>query len=329
MTRAKEQQRAELAVALERVRSETDVAARRAADPVAFVHRYREPLDQELVALAASAIAFGNVVSIRRSVEDALRRLGPSPARALVDLETAQRLLRGFVHRLLRGDDVARLLWGARAVQLEHGSLGACFGAAYARTLDLRSSLAELCDAIRARGGLTRGGKRRGPAHILADARGASANKRLMLFLRWMIRPADGVDLGLWDVPAAALVIPLDTHIQKLARNVGLTDRRDASFRTAEEITRALATLDPRDPVKYDFSLCHLGMVRGCPSRRDETRCRGCPVMPVCRHWRGRGAAPPLTGAVLATVGADEDVTPPRSRARRDLDRARSGPRRR
>lgn len=311
MTRARPRDRSELAAALERVRRETDVAARRATDPVAFVHRYDALLDRELVALAASAIAFGNVVSIRRSVEDALRRLGPSPAQALVDLPTAQRLLHGFVHRLLRGDDVARLLWGARAVQLEHGSLGRFFGAEFDRTSDLRAALTALCDAIRAKGGLSRGGKRRGPAHVLADPRGASANKRLMLFLRWMIREADGVDLGLWDVPASALVIPLDTHIQKLARNVGLTDRRDASFRTAQEITAALATIDPRDPVKYDFSLCHLGMIRGCPSRRDETRCRGCPVMPVCRHWqRPRGAN-------LATVARDEETrSPKRARPR-------------
>lgn len=278
-----------LAEALERVRTETDVERRRAADPVSFVHRFGGEHDRELVALAASAIAFGNVVAIRRSIEDLLRRLGPAPADAIVSLEATQRLLRGFVHRLLRGDDVARLLWGARAIQREHGALGRFFERSFARTNDVRESLAELSDAIREHGGLVRSKTgRRGPAHVLADSRGPSANKRLMLFLRWMIRPADGVDLGLWNVPPAALVIPLDTHIHKLSKNLGFTKRNDASFRTAREVTAALATFDPADPVKYDFSLCHLGMLKRCPSRRDETRCRGCPVKPVCRHWRGR-----------------------------------------
>jgi uncharacterized protein (TIGR02757 family) len=103
-----------------------------------------------------------------------------------------------------------------------------------------------------------------------------------------MARPADGVDLGLWRIGPQRLVCPVDTHIHKLARNLGFTRRKDRSWRTAEEITRALARFDPADPVKYDFSLCHLGMLQRCPSRRDPKRCEGCPVMPVCRHWTGR-----------------------------------------
>jgi endonuclease III len=103
-----------------------------------------------------------------------------------------------------------------------------------------------------------------------------------------MVRPADGVDLGLWakvGVPTSVLLCPVDTHIHKLSLNLGLTRRRDLSWATAEEITKGLARLDPDDPVKYDFSLCHLGMLQRCPSRRDPARCEGCGVMPVCRHW--------------------------------------------
>jgi endonuclease III len=87
------------------------------------------------------------------------------------------------------------------------------------------------------------------------------------------------------QIDTSQLVIPLDTHIHKLSRNIGLTLRKAADFRAAEEITVALARLDPRDPTKYDFSLCHLGMVQSCPSRKDENRCTGCGVKPVCRHW--------------------------------------------
>jgi uncharacterized protein (TIGR02757 family) len=106
-----------------------------------------------------------------------------------------------------------------------------------------------------------------------------------MLLLRWMARPADGVDLGVWPIPPSQLLVPVDTHIHKLARNLGLTRRNDVSWRTASEITAALRRFDPADPVKYDFSLCHLGMLQRCPSRRDPERCEGCGVMPVCRHW--------------------------------------------
>jgi uncharacterized protein (TIGR02757 family) len=129
---------------------------------------------------------------------------------------------------------------------------------------------------------------RRGPAHLLPDVRGTSGSKRLLLFLRWMVRPADGVDLGLWNISPKHLRIPVDTHIHKLAGNLGLTRRTSLSWETTEEITRALGRLDPEDPVRYDFSLCHLGMLRRCPSRRDSVLCEGCGVKSVCRHWSGR-----------------------------------------
>ena len=93
----------------------------------------------------------------------------------------------------------------------------------------------------------------------------------------------------LWSwLPPSQLIVPLDVHIHKLARNLGLTQRRSAGWKAAEDVTRELARLDPEDPVKYDFSLCHLGMVQACPSRRDAVRCEGCGVKPVCRHWIAR-----------------------------------------
>ena len=171
---------------------------------------------------------------------------------------------------------------------MHHAAAWALFQVELAALDSLRDALAAWCDAIRAAGGLRRDGARRGPAHLLPDPRGPSGSKRLMLFLRWMVRPADGVDLGLWDVDPSRLLVPVDVHIHRLARNLGFTRRRDLSWRTTEEITAALARFDARDPVRYDFSLCHMGMLQRCPSRRDETRCEGCGVQPVCIHWAPR-----------------------------------------
>lgn len=102
-----------------------------------------------------------------------------------------------------------------------------------------------------------------------------------------MVRGPDGCDLGLWreHVPTAKLLVPVDVHIHKLARNLGLTDRATPSITTTEEITEALRRFDPEDPVRFDFALCHMGMLQACPSRRDAKRCEGCPVRGVCRHW--------------------------------------------
>lgn len=271
------------------MRRTTDMAARREADPVGFVHRYADPLEQELVGLLAAAMAFGNVKTIRQKVGDALERLGPSPRDTCEEAALALERMRGFTHRVFLGEDVARLLVGARGVQRKDGSLGAHFQHAYAASGDLRVALSSMCNAIRDAGGLHASvGGRRGPSHLLPDPAAGSANKRMMLFLRWMIRPADGVDLGLWPLPPRILVCPVDTHIHRLAQNLGFTKRADTSFRTAQEITAALSLFDPDDPVKYDFALCHLGMVQRCPSRRDPLRCQGCGVMPVCRHWAPR-----------------------------------------
>jgi uncharacterized protein (TIGR02757 family) len=281
---------ARLRETLEAVRERCDVAGRKASDPVEFVHRYADPQDRELVALVASALAFGNVKALRAKIEDALTRIGPEVARAADDPAELSRKLRGWKHRVYRDEDLSRLLVGARRVQKASGSLGAALAGELVRTGDLREALSAWTGAIRREGGLdaasvTVGEARRGGAHILADPGKGSAVKRLMLLLRWMARPADGVDLGLWPLPPSVLLVPVDTHIHKLSKNLGLTRRKDVSWRTAEEITAALRRFDPADPVKYDFSLCHLGMLQRCPSRRDPVRCEGCGVMPVCRHW--------------------------------------------
>src|SRR5947207_2286548 len=276
----------EIGAALDRVMASCDVPARLEVDPVSIVHRYRRPADRELVGLMASAVAFGNVKAFRAKLEQALARLGPDVASAADNELDVFARLHGWKHRVYRGEDLARLLIGARRVQRAWGSLGRRFEDDLAREGDMRRALTSFAHAVRDAGGLgKKGATRRGGAHILADPSGASGCKRLLLYLRWMIRPDDGVDLGLWDVPTRVLLVPVDTHIHKLGRNLGFTRRKALSWKTTEEITGALRKLDPDDPAKYDFALCHLGMLQRCPSRRDPARCEGCGVMPVCRHW--------------------------------------------
>ena len=276
----------EVGETLERVRSRCDERSRLKADPVGVVHRFRDPLDQEIVGLVAACIAFGNVATIRRKLEEALQRIGDRPSLAGDDEATLLAGLKGWKHRVFLGEDIARLVVGARRVQKANGTLGERFRRDYEATLDLREALGRFTGAIRDAGHLHATPKgRRGPSHLLGNPRGGSASKRLLLYLRWMIRPADGVDLGLWPLPASILLCPVDTHIHKLGRNLGFTSRKDLSWRTTQEIGKALAAFDPADPAKYDFALCHLGMLQRCPSRRDPVRCEGCGVMPVCKHW--------------------------------------------
>ncbi|RLB37021.1 MAG: TIGR02757 family protein [Deltaproteobacteria bacterium] len=261
----------------------SDAKSTRRRDPVDFVHRYEEPRDQEIVGLLASSLAFGNVVAARRSIDRVLTALGPEPAATVEGAKPAElrRRLRGFVHRIYRDEHLASVLWRAGGLLREHETLGNAFTQFHqASGGDFREGLARFADALR--GDTTS----RSLRHLVSDPRAGSACKRLVLYARWMVRPADGVDLGLWPIAPSELVIPVDTHIHRISRNLGLTHRRTASWATAEEITAALRQFDPEDPVKYDFALCHLGVSRECPSRPDPAKCERCVLQSVCSVWK-------------------------------------------
>ena len=122
----------------------------------------------------------------------------------------------------------------------------------------------------------------RGARTLLSSPDGGSACKRWNMLLRWMVRTGSP-DLGIWRLPTASLILPLDTHTHKLSWLLGLTRRSDGSWKTAEEITRNLARRDPADPVKYDFALAHLGISGRCRKERIPRVCDPCAMVSVCQ----------------------------------------------
>jgi uncharacterized protein (TIGR02757 family) len=262
-----------------------------ATDPLAIVRRYADAGDREVAGLVASCLAYGNVTSIQRSVEDVLHRLGPAPADAVDGLSDEDLLLRlrGFRHRFTAGRDLAALLGAARRMRRRHGSIGEFFKAGYNRkAATLREALISFVDRAMEED-LSRFYRRppragRGIRFLLPSPREGSGCKRLNLYLRWMVRRDDGLDLGLWQgVLPRQLLVPVDTHVARIAAYIGLTRRRSASWKTTEEITASLRKLDPGDPVRYDFALCRLGILDACPRRRDPLKCATCSLLPVCR----------------------------------------------
>ncbi len=263
------------------------MAARIAGDPIELPHRYRDPLDIEVAALLSAALAYGRVDLFKPRLAALLKSLGAAPGAVARDRSSKQllALCRGFSYRMTGPAEVAALLAGAGRLAREHGTLGAAFARMFqsAGEPTIRGALGLFVDALTTNDS---GPTSRRLKHLLPHPARGSACKRLNLFLRWMVRGPDGVDFGLWrDIPAAALVIPLDTHVHRIAGLVGLTSRTDLSWRTAEEITSRLRALDPIDPVRFDFSLSHLGISGSCPSRRDESKCVGCPLRSICKHW--------------------------------------------
>ncbi|MCY2925303.1 MAG: TIGR02757 family protein [Planctomycetota bacterium] len=225
-------------------------------DPLQFLYDYPNGADREIVALVASALAYGRVKQILRSVSDALGRLGPRPGEFVSEAspERLRAALSGFKHRFSDGANLAALLTGAAAAGRQYGSLQRCFLAGMGRDDETVAPAASQFAAV------IRRGARGDCGHLLSDPARGSACKRLHLMFRWLVR-RDDVDPGGWDeLPPAKLIVPLDTHMHRLARQLGATSRRAADARTAMEATAAFRVLCPSDPVKYDFALTRLGI---------------------------------------------------------------------
>ncbi len=269
---------------LDRFVAQADRAALVRADPVELVHAFDSPHDREVVGLLVACLAYGRVASIKNKSRQVLESLGAHPA-AAVDGGQCEHRLSGFVYRFQKDEDLPRFLAAVRKVRSDFGSLGAAFLAGVGPTSG------PYCDAMAAFMGRLRaavpGPMTHGLNFLLPDPRRGGASKRLCLYLRWMIRAEDGMDLGVWrqlapGVDAARLVVPLDTHIARISQYVGLTQRKSPDMKCALEITDRLAALSPEDPLVYDMALCHLGISGQCARRRDVKKCEGCGIRAIC-----------------------------------------------
>jgi uncharacterized protein (TIGR02757 family) len=258
-----------------------DPIAWRAHDPVSVVWRYHHPLDREVAALISSSLAYGRASLVIRAARVALDPLGPAPAAALQELNDDElaALYEPFVYRMTRGPDLVDLLVAIRALHASHGSLEAAYLDAEADDPIARAS----AFVQRLRSHRLREALARGLQYLVSDPRDGSASKRLHLFLRWMVRGPDEVDLGCWSqVSAADLRMPLDTHTARITRYLGLLSRAATDAQAVEQVTQALRLLDPHDPVRYDFALCHLGISGGCVHAYSEDHCPQCPIASAC-----------------------------------------------
>lgn len=224
-------------------------------DPLEFLYGYDDVRDREVVGLISSSLAYGNVRQILKSVQRVLDRMG-APYQYLIT--TPQAAMKAdfsdFKHRFTTGLELATMLYGMKRILREYGSLNACFVAGlHDSDEDVIPALARFVDEL----ARVFDGR---PRSLLPAPELGSACKRLHLFLRWMVR-CDDVDPGGWDdVPQSKLLVPVDTHMHKLALALGLTARKQADLRTAREITAAFREIHPQDPVRYDFCLTRLGI---------------------------------------------------------------------
>ena len=251
-------------------------------DPVYIVRRYAAPADREVAGFCAAALAFGRVGAVLASINAVLDVMGPSPSVFIRRFDPVRhgRALRPLGHRWTRGEDLVALFLILRRMTDTAGSIERFFLRGYhAEAADIGSALDSFCARAL---DLNNAENTVGVRYFFPRPADGSACKRLNLYLRWMVR-RDRIDFGVWQhISTSKLVVPLDTHVCRVGQCLRLTRYRSPGWPMALEITESLRQFDPVDPVKYDFSLCHLGMQNVCGFNQEQ-RDERCPLRGLCR----------------------------------------------
>ncbi len=298
--------------ALDALIADQDAKRHLAHDPLHFAHAWPEPADREVAAVVSASLAFGRVAAFW-PVLDALfshAAAAGGPRDWALGLSRADaEALAPLRYRWLSGTDLALFVATLGRALRAHGTLHQLFlDADDGRQPTVQAGLDGFVTSLRAcaleaaddlgQPAPTFDALPRGLRYLLPRPSTGSACKRWCMLLRWLARPpgdparVDGLDLGLWAVDPARLVIPLDTHVHRMALLLGLTRRTDASWRTALEVTANLRRIDAADPLRFDFALAHLGISGACTVRRHGDRppastvCAACPLAPICRVGR-------------------------------------------
>lgn len=222
-------------------------------DPLQFVHLYKRDEDKEIVALIAGCFAYGNVKQIIKTLDKILAILGPAPKQFILktDKTALNAAFNGFKYRFTTQEELVTFLLALQSVLKQYGTLENLFWKNYEKSKDYVAALRAFAAEIRKHGNVST---------LIPDPQKGSALKRLNLALRWCIRK-DEVDPGCWSkIPSACLIVPLDVHMHRVAKMLGLTKRNQADMKTAMEISRSLAAFCPQDPVRYDFCLTRFGI---------------------------------------------------------------------
>jgi len=252
-----------------------------------MIHRYERAPDREIVAFIASALAFGRVQSVINSIEGMLQVMGPSPAAFVRDFTPSRDRNRftHLVHRWTNGADFAALAWILHQMIERSGSIENFFADGLAdEAVDVGEALQSFSTRALALDVSAVYGRKKpkpGVAYFFSRPSSGGACKRLNLFLRWMVRE-DRVDLGVWKrVRPGQLIVPLDTHIIRVGQCLRLTRLKSPGWRMAADITASLRAIDAVDPIKFDFSICHLGMMNACGFGKKTGDSR-CPLKGAC-----------------------------------------------
>ena len=232
-------------------------------DPVWILHSLKEPRDIEIMGLITSSYAYGQVDQINKFTHTLLKKIGNKPNEFTINFseQRDKKYLKGLYHRFNTDSDLVKLFSALNKILIKYGSLQNLFLRGYDKmSKNIIPALHAFTSELR---GAVPSGKRSANKYfeyLIPDPQNNSTCKRLNLFLRWMVRK-DEIDPGIWNkVSRAKLVMPVDIHVARVSRLLKLVKRRTIDLKFAVELTERLRQFDNDDPVKYDFSLCHIGI---------------------------------------------------------------------
>jgi uncharacterized protein (TIGR02757 family) len=267
---------------LDRFYEEFNFQERVQHDPIIIPRRYSNPEDIEIAGFIAASFAYGKVELFKPVIEEILKPCNRRPALFLKNfsLKKDAKYLKGIRYRFNREQDILCFVYLVSEAIKKSGSLMKLFYSCLdPHDDDIKNALTGFTDYILNADTTPVYGRNIRPyglKQLCPSPQKGSACKRMNLFLRWMVRKRD-IDFGIWDrVPASNLIIPLDTHIARISKCLGLTKRSSSDWKTAKEITEALKKFDTEDPLKYDFALCHHGISGLCKGRKAPAVCSSC-----------------------------------------------------
>ncbi len=226
-----------------------------ARDPIAIPHRFSQRADIEIAGFFAATFAWGNRTTILNKSLELLELFHHEPYKFITQhQEKDLKKLLAFKHRTFQSTDLLYFIRFLRHLYSHHSTLEVAFCRSKGTMEDRLNAFHEYFFSLPDAPVRTR-------KHVASPQRGSTC-KRLNMFLRWMVRRDDnGVDFGLWKkIKPAELICPLDVHVSRVSRKLGLIERKQTDWQTAVELTESLKRLDLTDPVKYDFALFSLGV---------------------------------------------------------------------
>ncbi len=226
------------------------------SDPISIPHRFSKKEDIEIAGFLAATIAWGNRIAILRSAERMMEIMGNTPYDFVINHRDGDlKCIDGCIHRTFFAEDFIYFIEALKYIYLEKGGMEEIF-ARYQTDDSLQPAIHEFRRIFFE---LPHNG--RTERHVSDPFKGSAA-KKINMFLRWMVRRDDrGVDFGLWQsIPASVLSCPLDVHSGNVARKLGLLTRKQNDAKAVAELDANLRSMDPADPVKYDFALFGLGV---------------------------------------------------------------------